>query len=121
MFSCSVLYQVGKTARYHFTHVTKEIPETISDETWNNHIVLERNYRKPVKILKVTWEKVCQASIVKENIPDINMDDTQINNLKEKIAQLTNHGLNAREIAREIRHISKTELVAIIMGYQTLE
>jgi hypothetical protein len=121
MFSCSVVYQVGKTSRYHFTHVTREIPETISDETWSNLIVLERNYKKPVKIIKVTWEKVCKASIVKENIPDINMSDTQINVLKEKIAQLTNHGLNAREITRELRHITKSELIRVIMGYQSMD
>jgi hypothetical protein len=121
MYSCSVLYQVGKRAKYHFTYATKQTPETISDETWNNLIILERNYKKPVKILKVSWEKVCQASTVKENIPDINMNDTQISDLKEKIAQLTNQGLNAREIAREIRHITKPELIRVIMAYQFMD
>jgi hypothetical protein len=121
MYLCNVLYQVGRTSKYTFQHQTKEYPETISEQTWSNLIILERNYRKPVKILEVVWEKSSTTKTVKENVPDIHMPDNQLIFLKTKIAQLTNQGLNAREISREIRDITKSELIKIIMGYQSQE
>jgi hypothetical protein len=121
MYHCTVTYQVGKVKKYLFSHVTNEYPETISEQTWSNLIILERDYRKPVKVLEVVWEKSSTTKTVKENVPDIHMHDNQLTFLKTKIAQLTNQGLNAREISREIRDITKSELIKIIMGYQTLE
>lgn len=52
--------------------------------------------------------------------PDLAMPITQIVSIKNKIAELSNHGLNANEIAADqaLSRISRPELIRVIMSYQ---
>jgi DNA-binding NarL/FixJ family response regulator len=53
-----------------------------------------------------------------KSIPDCNMPITQRESIKNKIAELTAHGLNSNEIAKELSKISKAELIRVIKDYQ---
>jgi hypothetical protein len=46
---------------------------------------------------------------------DINMPNTQISSVRNKVAECMAHGLNANEIQKEIPKISKAQLVRVIM------
>lgn len=46
---------------------------------------------------------------------DLNMPNTQISSLRNAIAERMAHGLNAREIQKDINKITKPELVRVIM------
>lgn len=52
--------------------------------------------------------------------PDLAMPITQIVSIKNKIAELSAHGLNANEIAADqaLSRISRPELIRVIMSYQ---
>lgn len=47
--------------------------------------------------------------------PDINMPNTQISSVKNKVAECMAHGLNANEIQKEMPKISKPQLIRVIM------
>ena len=46
---------------------------------------------------------------------DLNMPNTQIESVRNKVAELSAHGLNAIEIQKRMPSITKAELVRVIM------
>lgn len=50
--------------------------------------------------------------------PDVNIPLTKRESIKNKIAELTAHGLNSNEIADYLRKITKAELIRVIKDYQ---
>lgn len=53
-----------------------------------------------------------------KSLPDCNMPITKRESLKNKIAELTNNGLNSNEIAKAFTKVTKAELIRIIKDYQ---
>ena len=50
-----------------------------------------------------------------KKLKDINMPNTRIQSLRNKISELMAHGLNAREIEIELSKITKPEFIRVIM------
>jgi len=121
MFQCNVIFQVGHFVKHLYNHLTREYPESISESTWSNLIILERGYKKPVKIIKVTWKEVPNERVPKKlTIVDPGMQVIHVGTVQEKIAKLTIQGMAPQCISRELRNITKPELIKIIQEYQTL-
>jgi len=56
---------------------------------------------------------------VAKNLPDVNIPNTLRESLRNKIAELSAHGLNSSEIAKlYLSKVSKAVLVRIIRDYQ---
>ena len=53
-----------------------------------------------------------------KSYPDSNMPITQRASIKNKIAELTNDGLNSNEIAQYLPKITKAQLIRVIKDYQ---
>jgi hypothetical protein len=121
MYRCIVTYQAGKSGKHTFNHQTKEDPKTISDATWCNHIILEMNYKKPITILQVQWHKCSPAVVIRKHLLNTKLEASNVAYVNRIILNLTNNRLNARDIAKELKYITKAELISVIMGYQTLE
>lgn len=74
------------------------------------------HYKNNVTILNVSWTHTNNLNLIEKfSTPDINMPNTQIESVKNKVAELMAHGLNAREIQKSIKLFSKPQLVRIIM------
>jgi hypothetical protein len=52
---------------------------------------------------------------MKKNLEDINMPNTQIESIRNKVAEQMAHGLNARKILKDLKLITRPELVRVIM------
>lgn len=50
-----------------------------------------------------------------KKLPDLNMPNTRINSVRNKVAEGIAHGLNANEIQAQMPKLSKAELVRVIM------
>lgn len=120
MYQCTVTYQAGKSGMHTFNHQTKENPKTISDATWSNHIILEMNYKKPITILQVQWHKCSPAVVIRKHLLNTKLEASKVAYVDEIILNLTNNGLNARDIAKELKYITKLEFVRVIIGYQAI-
>ena len=49
------------------------------------------------------------------NTNDLNMPNTQIESIRNKVAELMAHGMNANEISKYLKQINKAQLVRVIM------
>lgn len=52
---------------------------------------------------------------MKKKLENINMPNTQIESIRNKVAEQMAHGLNAREILKDLTLITRPELVRVIM------
>ena len=55
-----------------------------------------------------------------KRLPDLNLSVAEMDSIKEKIADLINHGLNCREIANGLpKGVTKAHLIRVICDYIT--
>jgi len=91
-------------------------PEKITKNQWMDIIKKDLHYINNVTILSVSWTHTNNLNLIKKfSTPDINMPNTQIESVRNKVAELMAHGLNAREIQKSINLFTKPQLVRIIM------
>jgi hypothetical protein len=112
MYTCQVIYKVGVLKRCIFNYQTKECPEHFSEQTWSNIIQLQKGYNKPVKVLNISWTKGSKINPTK----DLNTDKQSIHTILENITQLTSCGLNAQEIVKSFKYVTKAKLIHVIMA-----
>jgi len=53
-----------------------------------------------------------------KDLPECNMPENRRVYVRNKIAELTAHGLNSNEIAKLLTKISKAQLIRVIKDYQ---
>lgn len=117
MYKCDIIYKVSGSTRNHFQMNISCTPESIPREILEKHIQDARGYKRPITIEEYVWVKVKDdpLNMSKVDFGDINMPNTQIESIRNGVAERMAHGLNANEILRDLIKITRPELIRVIM------